>query len=87
MDAGELTEWEAIYTQIEPMPEDRADVRAGVIASQTVAPHLKCGHQPPRPLDYFGWNSERRSKGPSTATLREKFKIAKAIFDRHKKKK
>ena len=85
MDASELTEWEALYTQIEPMPEDRADVRAGVIASQSVAPHMKRGHQPPKPLDYFGWSE--RSKGPSTATLREKFKVVKAMFDRHRKKK
>jgi len=83
-----MTDWVAIYTEIEPMPEERADVRAGVIASQSVAPHLKRGHNPPGPLDYWGWTDKsRKSKGKSTAQLKEAFKAAKAIWDRHEKKK
>ena len=55
MDAEEMCYWEALYTNVEPMPEQRQDIRAGTIASSAVAPHVKKGSNPPKPLDYFPW--------------------------------
>ena len=43
MDTEELTDWEALYTQIEPLPEDRADLRMGITVANGLAPHVKKG--------------------------------------------
>lgn len=34
MDVEEYVDWEALYTHIEPMPESRADLRAGVVTQR-----------------------------------------------------
>ena len=43
MDTEELTDWEALFTQIEPLPEDRADLRMGITVANGLTPHLKKG--------------------------------------------
>jgi hypothetical protein len=43
MDSAELTEWQALYLHIEPLPEDRADLRMGITVANGLAPHLKKG--------------------------------------------
>lgn len=50
--AGELAEWEAYYG-LEPWGEQRADLRAGIIAATAAAPWRKAGSPPPRPTDYM----------------------------------
>jgi hypothetical protein len=51
-DTAELTELEAIYTIIEPMPEDRADLRMGITVANGLLPHVNKGHTP-KPSDFI----------------------------------
>jgi len=53
MDAVELVEWQALYSIIEPMPEDRADLRMGITVAHGLAPYLKKGAAMPRPADFI----------------------------------
>ena len=46
MDADELVEWEALYTVIEVLPEERADLRSGMTIANLLSPHLKTGAEP-----------------------------------------
>ena len=73
--------WQALYTQIEPMPEERADIRAGVIGSLSIAPHMKRGHSPPRPLDYFWWVKQPQA---SVAAMKDTFKTIKKAWAKRK---
>lgn len=49
IDAHEFAEWMA-YAQIEPFGPLREDLRAGVVATAAVAPHVK---RAPTPTDFF----------------------------------
>ena len=88
MDSRELTEWQALY-MIEPLPEDRADLRAGIVASYTVAPHMRRGHKAPSPSDilpdYDNPPTMDRVETPEkTAAMKAKFAHIKAMFQRKK---
>jgi len=52
MDAIELTDWQALYTHIEPMPQGRADLRMGITVANMLTPHLKKGATV-RPADFM----------------------------------
>ncbi|KKL07299.1 hypothetical protein LCGC14_2587410 [marine sediment metagenome] len=51
VDSREYAEWVAEY-RIEPWGEIRSDLRAGIIASATLAPYCKKG-QEPKPIDFM----------------------------------
>ena len=86
MDAEEMCYWEALYTSLEPLPEIRADIRAGTVASQSIAPHLKKGAKPPGPLDYFGWGkSGTRPRGRSDEELKALWEQAKKALTPRKR--
>jgi len=53
MDAEEYTDWQALYTHIEPMGEARADLRMGIAVANTLSPHLKTGAAPLKPADFI----------------------------------
>ena len=58
--AADLAELDALW-EIDPWGEERADLRAGIIASAAVAPYCKRG-QTPRPLDFMPFaNREKKS--------------------------
>lgn len=81
MDSRELTEWEALY-MIEPLPEDRADLRAGSIASATLAPHMKRGATPPQPKDFMPDYDAPPKPVQSLASMKTKFATVKKMFKR-----
>lgn len=78
---GELTseqfaEWQA-YESLEPWSEDRADLRAGIIASACLAPWRKKGAPPPNPQDFMpDFAGDRRGRRRARA---EQIEAAKAI--------
>ena len=85
MDSVELTEWQALYSLIEPMPEDRADLRMGVTVANGLAPHLKKGAAPPRPADFipkFGEDAKKPKQ--SIEQMKEIWKGAVAMANRKK---
>ena len=51
-DSREIAEWMA-YDSVEPFGEDRADLRAGIIASQIVNVHLSKGQRATVPADFM----------------------------------
>ena len=48
----ELTEWQAYYG-LEPFGEDRADLRAGIVASTVANVYRKSGTQPYKAQDFM----------------------------------
>lgn len=68
MSAEELTEWQA-YARIEPFGEDRADLRAGMVASMVGNVNLKKGAKPFKPADFMpfidkpdqGWQDQKQA--------------------------
>lgn len=85
MDSRELSEWEALYS-IEPLPEDRADLRAGVIASATIAPHMKRGARTPAPGDFLPKWDEPVVKRSSEASMKAKFAAIKKRWGKKRKR-
>ncbi len=66
MDAEEYTDWEALYTYIEPMPEGRADLRMGITIANVLTPKLKIGAAPLTPSQFmptFGGVETKRKPG------------------------
>jgi hypothetical protein len=60
MSSREFAEWMAYYA-LEPWGEERADLRAGIVAAAAIAPWTKKGSTPPRPSDFmpkFGQRSD-----------------------------
>jgi len=77
----ELAEQEIAY-KLDPWDEQRADLRAGMIASATLAPHMKKGAKPPSPRSFvMGIN------GPNgrEQTQEEMEAVARRINERHRK--
>lgn len=74
MSSPEFNQWMAYY-KLSPFGEDRADLRAGIIASTTANMHKKKGTKPFAPrdfmLDFMG-----RKKELSDEELKDKFKAA-----------
>jgi hypothetical protein len=66
MDAPELAEWEALYTLIEPMPENRADLRMGITVANGLAPHIRRGAAMPQPADFIPRFGEDTKKPKQT---------------------
>ena len=56
----ELRELEIAYG-LEPWGETRADLRAGIIASASVAPHVRRGSNP-KPIDFMPFLHAHRTK-------------------------
>ncbi len=81
MDSVELTDWEALY-MIEPLPEARADLRAGIVASAALAPYMN----PPRPGD-FVHDYDAPPPDPTTRmnVMKQTFQSVKAMFNKKKK--
>lgn len=52
MSSREFSEWMA-YAQLEPFGEQRADLRAGIVASTVAAGYTKKGHRPPKPTVFM----------------------------------
>ena len=62
MSSSEFREW-CVYSGIEPFGEERADLRAGIIASTFASAYRKKGSRRPKPSDFmpkFGEQVERR---------------------------
>lgn len=68
--ARQLAEWEA-YQQMEPFGEDRADMRAGIIASTIANVYLKKGAKPLSALDFMPF--VEKPKTATAARLRQFF--------------
>ncbi len=86
MDSPELTYWEALYI-IEPMPEQRADLRAGTVASAALAPHMKRGAAPPRPIDMVpDYDAPPPDPMARMKAMKQTFQSVKAMFDQKKAK-
>jgi hypothetical protein len=68
MTASDLLEWEALYA-IDPWGEQRADLRAGIIASATVAPHCR-KHQMPKPADFMPFCGKRTPRQQTVAEIK-----------------
>ncbi len=65
MDSAEMTDWIALYTEIEPMPEGRADLRMGVAVANGLAPHIGKGKYRPKPADFIpDWDNPEKKKKP-----------------------
>lgn len=47
-----MVEWEALYLHLEPLPEDRADLRMGITVANGLAPYMKKGATC-RPRDFI----------------------------------
>ncbi len=60
----ELRELEIAY-DVEPWGETRADLRAGIIATAAVSPHVKRGSQP-RPIDFMPFVERPRTEPVKT---------------------
>ena len=79
MDAEEYTDWQALYTFIEPMPEGRADLRMGITVANVLTPKLTTGAAPLTPSQFmpqFGVKTERKAGQMSDKELKmqwEKF--------------
>lgn len=58
MSSRELTEWMAYYDleRLGVSPEDRADLRAGIVASASLAPWSK--HKAPSPVEFMPFREE-----------------------------
>jgi hypothetical protein len=86
MDAVELTEWEALYTHIEPLPEDRADLRMGITVANGLSPHLKKGTTV-RPADFMPDFSGQPKKPKQTIEqMKAIWKQVQAAWNRPRKK-
>ena len=74
MSSYELSEWMAYYN-IEPFGDERADLRAGIIASTIVNVHSEKGKRATVPADFMAFK-EQRTKDTSAKSpddLRAKF--------------
>ena len=64
-------EWQAFWN-VAPFGDERADLRAGVVAAQVFNVHLRRGQRAARPNDYamrFGNTIQRQTPGQIGATL------------------
>ena len=78
MDAVELTYWEAFYQQVEPLPEERAELRTGVMTANILS-HLTKG-KTFNPADYMT-NFDEKPKKPGQTI--EQMKTVWAQWERH----
>ena len=58
-------EWLQLW-EIDPWDEERADLRAGIIASAAVSPYAKKG-QMPKPIDFMPFARRRAASKPKVA--------------------
>ena len=78
-----MTDWEAMYTHIQPMPEDRADLRMAIGVAHGYAPHMKRGSSMPQPKEFmprFGEDAKRPKQ--SMADMKAQVAKARALFSR-----
>lgn len=80
--SAELTEWLA-FAEVEPFGEERADLRAGIVASTVAAGYVGKGKRAPGPQDFMPKFGRREKAGgrPSPEELRAKWeKVVAAAF-------
>ena len=76
MDADELVEWEAMYTIIEVLPEERADLRTGMTIANLLSPQLKTGAKPLKISDFmpnFDEKAKPKPQGQSVEDMRKQW--------------
>jgi hypothetical protein len=73
--------WMAYY-EVEPWGEDRADLRMGILASATVAPHCRRG-QAPKPASFLPKFGPRKPQ--SEELMKAEFRRAMAGFAKSKR--
>lgn len=69
IDSDEFANWLAWY-RIDPFGEQRSDLRAGIIASATLAPYRKPGSKAAKPEDFMPFRPERKPELMTAAQLR-----------------
>ena len=78
----DLREWRELYA-CDPWTEDRADLRAGQIASAVLAPHCK---NPPAPGDFMLYaKKDAVDSGQTESEQKAIFRAAKRAFEKAKK--
>ena len=74
LDAAELREWIA-YHDLDPWTEDRADLRAGVVAAVIANTHTKKGRF--KPSDFMPkFETPRRQSGSDLKAMAERWNAA-----------
>lgn len=73
-------EWQAFYG-IDPWGEERADLRAGIIASAAISPYCKKG-QTPQPIDFMPFARRGKPRQQCEADMRANWKAAVTAFNR-----
>ena len=74
-DAGEMAEWEA-YFRIEPFGEDRADLRAGIVASTMANTVRGKGTKPFRPVDFMPYVDRAAQRRADARDLSKRLRAA-----------
>jgi len=86
IDSRELSEWQAFFS-IEPMPEQRADYRSGVIASVIANTNRGKNAKPFEPKDFIPDYDKEPKKEDPKAVKRKVKDTFQTIITRQKKKK
>lgn len=77
MSYSELADW-MIYYSIEPFPEERADLRAGIIASTLANVHRSKNGKVFKPEDFIPEYIEKKKESPES--LVNKMNTLKTLF-------
>lgn len=87
MEAAELVEWQALYLEIEPLPESRADLRTGITVVNGLAPYMKKGAALPSPADVMPqWDGEPSKPKQTIEQMKAIWGQAERAFNRKRKK-
>jgi hypothetical protein len=84
MSARELVSWQA-YSMIEPFGEERADLRAGIIAATIANVNRKKGRKPYKPSDFMVEFAKYEKPKQDLGTLVRKLSALKASLGAGKK--
>tara|TARA_Y100000310_G_scaffold112096_1_gene110523 strand:- start:215 stop:535 length:321 start_codon:yes stop_codon:yes gene_type:complete len=84
MSSAELTDWLA-YWRLDPFGEERADLRAGIVAATTANVWAGKGKRA-KPADFMP-KFDTPSKRQTADQMRAQFRLAAAAFNRVSKKK
>lgn len=86
IDSRELSEWQAFF-RLEPMPEQRADFRSGVIASVIANSNRTKNTKPFEPHDFIPDYDQAPEKTDAKAVQRKVKDAFQSIMTRQKPKK
>lgn len=75
LSAAELAEWEA-FNEIEPIGDDRADLRTGILASLWANMHRRKGSPAFKPTDFMPFVDREAVKRRENSALSEKIRGA-----------